>query len=53
MTSLKFNSLKTLFQHQIESRAAIGNDGRGRQKLGCVIYSKKTQCVLWDWDQLV
>lgn len=51
MQSLKMNSLKTLFRTHIERRAAIENDGNGRQKLGCVIFSKSTQCVLWGWYQ--
>ena len=51
LKNLKMNSLKTLFRSHIKRRAAIDNDGGGRQKLGCVIFSKSTQYVLWDWDE--
>ena len=53
INSYKMNSLKTLFRSEIERRAAIENDGSGRQKLGCVIFSKSTQCILRDWYQSV
>ena len=52
MTTVTYNSLKRLFEKQINDRSNIENDGNGHQKIGCVVFnlkSKEKYCLLRDW----